>query len=320
MKRVDDDFQLEGQMSIFDFPEVLPDDEPYIDRVKRTIKEELGIDFCNEGDRLIRTCGQYSIQVSIGHYSTHDENNGRQYISVGYHSTEEGASCPCDSLEEAVKHVKSCLDTVKEKNEKKKAEREAEKQKKADARFAEEQRQEIWNATHLTEIEPNGILPCDECGAIPRIEQASCMDSRWTVVCECGMESVRGSGRWVDLSDTKQEAIDHWNKGYRNMNVLYRDKGKRSYEEMFNWDFDSYKDVPHMLSMFKRVLNKETGKVVEAYYQIERVRAGWQKPYIQVNEKRKGYISVHQYPTVQALVEEWDFPELEQWAKGHYEG
>lgn len=172
----------------------------------------------------------------------------------------------------------------------------------------------------MQNIEPNGILPCENCGGIPRCEQFSSQDERWTIVCECGMESVRDVGRWLDLADTKQEAIDHWNKGYRHMNSLYKDKGKRSYDEMFKWDFDTYKDVPHMLSMFKRVLNKETKQYVEAYYQIERHRAGWQsKPNIWVNEKKKGYVLLHQYPTVQALVEEWDFPELEQWAREHYE-
>lgn len=124
------EFQLEGQMSIFDFPEALPDDEPYIDRVARTIKEETGISFEKKDEELTRTYGTYTLRVHLLHYNTTDERNGRQFISVGYFGAEEGASCPCDSLEEAVNHVKQCVETIKAKNEKIKAEREAQKQKK----------------------------------------------------------------------------------------------------------------------------------------------------------------------------------------------
>ncbi len=193
------------------------------------------------------------------------------------------------------------------------------RQEKKDKALFQEQKQDAWDRTHPQNIEPNGILPCENCGGIPRIEQFSVSDARFSVVCECGVESVRNPGSWLDLSNTRQEAIDHWNKGYRRMNPL-QDGTKRTHDEMFKWDFDTYRSCPQMLSMFKRVLNKATQKVCECYYQIEQPRVWMPKPCIQVNEKRNGYISVHQYQTIAALVEEWDFPELEQWAREHYEG
>lgn len=115
---MNEDFQLEGQMSIFDFPEALPDDEPYIDRVARTIKEETGISFEKKNEELTRTYGALTLRIHLGHYKTNDERNGRQFISVGYFGAEEGASCPCDSLEEAVNRVKSSIETIKAKNKK----------------------------------------------------------------------------------------------------------------------------------------------------------------------------------------------------------
>lgn len=101
--------QLAGQMSIFDFLEPAGsalDDLPESEMV-RQIADATGLDF-----RFIDGFWGWKAEVKkvsfYVHYSNYNMDGiNDRYIGVGWHTTTQGASGPCDSLQEAIEFFKA---------------------------------------------------------------------------------------------------------------------------------------------------------------------------------------------------------------------
>ena len=101
-----DNYECEGQMSIFDFlPAEDLDDIPEETMVER-IGAALGIKFNYEDDLWGWTYRQKKKVLSV-HYSNYSFGDFRRFISVSADCQMGGCSGPMDSIEEAIRFARS---------------------------------------------------------------------------------------------------------------------------------------------------------------------------------------------------------------------
>ena len=102
-----DNYECDGQMTLFDSLETLPE----IDMVNR-IENETGITLTPQGDGSYeyRRKG-YTIRVYYRRYRIDDET---KYIGCSLNHKTGGCSCPCDTIDEAIKRIKSYLHDIKD--------------------------------------------------------------------------------------------------------------------------------------------------------------------------------------------------------------
>ena len=100
-----DNYVCDGQMTLFDSLETLPE----IDMVNR-IENETGITLTPQGDGSYeyRRKG-YTIRVYYGRYRIDDET---KYIGCSLGHKTGGCSCPCDTVDEAIKRIWLYLHTI----------------------------------------------------------------------------------------------------------------------------------------------------------------------------------------------------------------
>ena len=102
-----DNYFCDGQMSLFDNPETLPE----TDMICR-LEKELGINFTPQGDGSYEyRLKKYTIRVYYGRYRIGDET---KYIGCSLNHSMGGCSCPCDTVDEAIKRVRSYLHQIEE--------------------------------------------------------------------------------------------------------------------------------------------------------------------------------------------------------------
>lgn len=110
---------MDDQMSIFDF---LPEETEVKDFTRMTIEETVAYigdrigmifhynDFLNHYEAKYK---KLKLDLNYSHYDTTDERDGKLFISCGYGTKTKGGGAPCDSLEEAIKYLKGCIERYK---------------------------------------------------------------------------------------------------------------------------------------------------------------------------------------------------------------
>lgn len=100
-----DNYVCDGQMSIFDSLETLPEQD-MIDRLENAC----GITLKPQGDGSYEFKRKgFTIRVYYGRYRIDDET---KYIGCSLGHKTGGCSCPCDTVDEAIKRIWSYLHTI----------------------------------------------------------------------------------------------------------------------------------------------------------------------------------------------------------------
>lgn len=107
-----DNYVCDGQMTIFDSLEILPEE----DMVSK-VEKETGLKFNYRDDfwGWEYKKRDFKIRIEYGRYSFGDFD---RFIGCSIDEKDGGSSCPCDSIEEVVKRIKGYLER-REKNEQK---------------------------------------------------------------------------------------------------------------------------------------------------------------------------------------------------------
>ena len=106
-----DNYECEGQMSIFDFLPVEDLDELPEEDMVRQIGAALGIEFKYEDDLWGWTFRQKKKVLSV-HYSNYSFGDCRRFISVSANCATGGCSGPMDSIEEAIRFARSGAENI----------------------------------------------------------------------------------------------------------------------------------------------------------------------------------------------------------------
>lgn len=109
--------EIDGQMSIFDFIATSEFDdmteEEMVERIcfatglkfkKVDAKDWLGVDYYSIKIKKAEIC------FNFDHYC----DNGAKFIGVDYNTSISGHGCPCDSMDEAIKKLRTYIQWAKE--------------------------------------------------------------------------------------------------------------------------------------------------------------------------------------------------------------
>lgn len=107
---------MDGQMTVFEF---LPVEEIALenmtgDDLARIMKNATGLDFIPDkyGDGYVAKMGKVELSTRLGRYKMNDNTN--RFISVGWFAKDRGRSGPHDSVDDAIKAMRKCVDEAKE--------------------------------------------------------------------------------------------------------------------------------------------------------------------------------------------------------------
>lgn len=107
---------MDGQMTMFDF---LPVEEMSLesmtgDDLVRIMRNATGLNFTPDkyGDGYVAKMGKVELSTRLGRYKMNDNTN--RFISVGWFAKDRGRSGPHDSVDDAIKAMKKCVDEAKE--------------------------------------------------------------------------------------------------------------------------------------------------------------------------------------------------------------
>lgn len=113
---------MDGQLSLFDFPEYLPEvdfETMPIERAAEIIGNRTGLKFKLD-ESFNKNKESYSakkkgleVRIEFANYFS-GVRDGRRHLGVDYSFKTQGGACPCESIDEAVSYIKRQMAAVEE--------------------------------------------------------------------------------------------------------------------------------------------------------------------------------------------------------------
>lgn len=111
--------EIDGQMSIFDFIATSEFDDMTEEEMVEQVSFATGLTFKKVEAREWLGIDYYSckikraeITICFDNYESH--KNGAKFIGVDYNTSISGHGCPCDSMDEAIKKLRTYIQWAKE--------------------------------------------------------------------------------------------------------------------------------------------------------------------------------------------------------------